>query len=207
MIRMVSQRDKKEINQLKEDIEYFENLSEISSVGDKEQYKKIVSEYKIQLQSLESKIEKQKPKKVIKKSGNDEPLKKGRLVKNTRLVEPKGFFSVDQFEKSVLSVSISSVDKRNLYDAIRSDWIDISETKIKQIVEEKGFLVGVIKKIIHGVVQVEDFEMYPIREDKGESTPRVGFIGKLILDHPSINCTLKERTVSGPTQGFNFKEE
>ena len=52
MIRMVSQRDKKEINQLKEDIEYFENLSEISSVGDKEQYKKIVSEYKIQLQSL-----------------------------------------------------------------------------------------------------------------------------------------------------------
>ena len=67
MIRMVSQRDKKEINQLKEDIEYFENLSEISSVGDKEQYKKIVSEYKIQLQSLESKIEKQKPKKVIKK--------------------------------------------------------------------------------------------------------------------------------------------
>ena len=102
---MVSQRDKKEINQLKEDIEYFENLSEISSVGDKEQYKKIVSEYKIQLQSLESKIEKQKPKKVIKKSGNDEPLKKGRLVKNTRLVEPKGFFSVDQFEKPVLSVA------------------------------------------------------------------------------------------------------
>ena len=49
--------------------------------------------------------------------------------------------------------------------------------------------------------------MYPIREDKGETTPRVGFIGKLILDHPSIHCTLKERTVSGPTQGFNFKEE
>ena len=64
---MVSQRDKKAINQLKEDIEYFENLSEISSTGDKEQYKKIVNEYKIQLQSLESKIEKQKPKKVIKK--------------------------------------------------------------------------------------------------------------------------------------------
>ena len=85
------------------------------------------------MQSLESKIEKQKPKKVIKKSGNDEPLKKGRLVKNTRLVEPKGFFSVDQFEKPVLSLRISSVDKRNLYDAIRSDWIDISETKIKQI--------------------------------------------------------------------------
>ena len=88
---------------------------------------------------------------------------------------------------------------------IRSDWIDISETKIKQIVEEKGFLVGVINKIIHGVVQVEDFEMYPIREDKGETTPRVGFIGKLILDHPSIHCTLKERTVSAPTQGFNFR--
>ena len=55
---MVSQRDKKAINQLKEEIEYFENLSEISSTGDKEQYKKIVNEYKIQLQSLESKIEK-----------------------------------------------------------------------------------------------------------------------------------------------------
>ena len=156
---MVSQRDKKAINQLKEDIDYFENLSEISSTGDKEQYKKIVNEYKIQLQSLESKIEKQKPKKVIKKSRNDEPVKKGRLVKNTRLVEPKGFFSVDQFEKPVLAVSISSFEKRNLYDAIRSDWKDISETKIEQIVEEKGFLVGVINKIIHGVVQVEDFEM------------------------------------------------
>ena len=202
---MVSQIDKKAINQLKEDIEYFENLSEISSTGDKEQYKKIVNEYKIQLQSLESKIEKQKPKKVIKKSRNDEPVKKGRLVKNTRLVEPKGFFSVDQFEKPVLSVSISSVDKRNLYDAIRSDWIDISETKIEQIVEEKGFLVGVIKKIIHGIVQVEDFEMYPILE--GENSPKVDFIGKMITDHPSIHCTLKERTVSGPTQGFNFKEE
>ena len=202
---MVSERDKKAINQLKEDIEYFENLSEISSAGDKEQYKKIVSEYKIQLQSLESKIEKQKPKKVIKKSRNDEPVKTGRLVKNTRLVEPKGFFSVDKFEKPVLSVSISSVDKRNLYDAIRSDWIDISETKIEQIVEEKGFLVGVINKIIHGVVQVEDFVMYPILE--GENSPKVDFTGKMITDHPSIHCTLKERTVSGPTQGFNFKEE
>ena len=157
------------------------------------------------MQSLESKIEKQKPKKVIKKSRNDEPVKKGRLVKNTRLVEPKGFFSVDQFEKPVLSVSISSFDKRNLYDAIRSDWKDISETTIEQIVEEKGFLVGVINKIIHGVVQVEDFEMYPSLE--GRNSPKVDFIGKMITDHPSIHCTLKERTVSGPTQGFNFKEE
>ena len=73
--------------------------------------------------------------------------------------------------------------------------------------EEKGYVVGVINKIIHGVVQVEDFEMYPIREDKGETTPRVGFIGKLISNHPSIHCTLKEKTDSGPTQGFNFKEE
>ena len=83
--------------------------------------------------------------------------------------------------------------------------IDISETKIEQIVEEKGFLVGVINKIIHGIVQVEDFEMYPILEE--ENSPKVDFIGKLISDHPSIHCTLKERTVSGPTQGFNFKEE
>ena len=102
-------------------------------------------------------------------------------------------------------MSISSLDKRNLYDAIRSDWIDISETKIEQIVEEKGFLVGVINKIIHGVVQVEDFEMCPIIE--GENSPKVDFIGKIITDHPSIHCTFKKRTVSGPTQGFNFKEE
>ena len=137
--------------------------------------------------------------------GKNTKSEKGRLVKNNRLVEPKGFFSVDQFEKPVLSVSISSVDKRNLYDAIRSDWKDISETTIEQIVEEKGFLVGVINKIIHGVVQVEDFEMYPIFE--GENSPKVDFVGKMITDHPSIHCTLKERTVSGPTQGFNFKEE
>ena len=203
---MVSQRDKKAIKQLEEDIKYFGQLSETSSVGEKEKYKNIVEGYKIELQSLESKIEKQKPKsvKVIKKSDNDEPVKRGRLVKNTRLFQPKGVFSVDQFEKPVLSVSISSVDKRNLYDAIRADWIGISESRIEQLVEEKGYVVGVINKIIHGVVQVEDFEMYPILE--GENSPKVDFIGKLISDHPSIHCTLKERSVSGPTQGFNFKE-
>ena len=204
---MVSQRDKKAIKQLEEDIKYFGQLSETSSAGEKEKYKNIVEGYKIELQSLESKIEKQKPKsvKVIKKSENDEPVKRGRLVKNTRLFQPKGVFSVDKFEKPVLSVSISSVDKRNLYDAIRADWIGISESRIEQLVEEKGYVVGVINKIIHGVVQVEDFEMYPILE--GENSPKVDFIGKLISDHPSIHCTLKERTVSGPTQGFNFKEE
>ena len=47
--------------------------------------------------------------------------------------------------------------------------------------------------------------MYPILEE--ENSPKVDFIGKMITDHPSIHCTLKERTVSGPTQGFNFKEE
>ena len=204
---MVSQRDKKAIKQLEEDIKYFGQLSETSSVGEKEKYKNIVEGYKIELQSLESKIEKQKPKsvKVIKKSENDEPVKRGRLVKNTRLFQPKGVFSVDKFEKPVLSVSISSVDKRNLYDAIRADWIGISESRIEQLVEEKGYVVGVINKIIHGVVQVEDFEMYPILE--GENSPKVDFIGKLITDHPSIHCTLKEKTDSDPTQGFNFKEE
>ena len=206
---MVSQSDKKRIKQLEEDIKYFGQLSETSSAGEKEKYKNIVEGYKIELQSLESKIEKQKPKsaKVIKKSKNDEPVKIGRLVKNTNLVTPKGFYSVDQFEKPVLSVSISSVDQRNLYDAIRVIWIRISESRIEQLVEEQGYVVGVINKIIHGVVQVEDFEMYPIREDIGESTPRVGFIGKLISDHPSIHCTLKEKTDSGLTQGFNFKED
>ena len=71
---MVSQRDKKAIKQLEEDIKYFGQLSETSSVGEKEKYKNIVEGYKIELQSLESKIEKQKPKsvKVIKKSENDE---------------------------------------------------------------------------------------------------------------------------------------
>ena len=206
---MVSQSDKKQIKQLEEDIEYFSQLFETSSTGDKEKYKNIVEGYNIELQSLESKIEKQKTKsvKVIKKSENDEPVKRGRLVKNTNLVKPKGFYSVDQFEKPVLSVSISSLDQRNLYDAIRASWIRISQSKIEQLVEEQGYVVGVINKIIHGVVQVEDFEMYPIREDIGETTPRVGFIGKLISDHPSIHCTLKEKTDSGPTQGFNFKEE
>jgi len=65
--------------------------------------------------------------------------------------------------------------------------------------------VGVSIRSFHGVVQVEDFVMYPILE--GENSPKVDFTGKMITDHPSIHCTLKERTVSGPTQGFNFKEE
>ena len=49
------------------------------------------------------------------------------------------------------------------------------------------------------------FKIYPILEEG--NSPKVDFIGKMITDHPSIHCTLKERTVSGPAQGFNFKEE
>ena len=76
------------------------------------------------------------------------------------------------------------------------------DEKLAKILEPELLSVN---KIIHGIVQVEDFEMYPILEE--ENSPKVDFIGKLISDHPSIHCTLKERTVSGPTQEFNFKEE
>mgnify|MGYP001307182713 CR=1 FL=1 len=118
----------------------------------------------------------------------------------------KGNVNLNIFDgKPVLTVSIdNSYTKKNLYDSIRKSWLNVSESRINELVKKKGFIVGVINKVIMGVVQVESFEMFETLE--GESKPRVGFIGKLVKEHPSIHFSIKERTVTGAIQGYNFKD-
>ena len=65
-----------------------------------------------------------------------------------------------------------------------------------------GYIVGVISRVVIGVVQVEDWKRHEIRE--GENQGRVEFMGELLTDHPSIDYTLTDRTVSGTLQGFKF---
>ena len=48
--------------------------------------------------------------------------------------------------------------------------------------------------------------MEKTRKKEGEKLGRVVFTGKLLSDHPSIEYSLKERTVSGTIQGFRFKD-
>ena len=62
-----------------------------------------------------------------------------------------------------------------------------------------------INKVVLGVVQVSNWRRHEKRE--GENQGRVEFIGKILSDHPSIDYTLTDRTVSGTVQGFNFKED
>ena len=68
-----------------------------------------------------------------------------------------------------------------------------------------GYIVGVIKNVVVGVVQVEDWKRHEIRE--GENQGRVEFMGELLTDHPSIDYTLTDITVSGTLQGFNFPDQ
>ena len=55
-----------------------------------------------------------------------------------------------------------------------------------------------------GVVQVDGWER--LEKLEGENQGRVVFTGKLLKDHPSIEYSLKDRTVSGTIQGFNFDD-
>ena len=52
-----------------------------------------------------------------------------------------------------------------------------------------------INKVVLGVVQVSNWRRHEKRE--GENQGRVEFIGKILSDHPSIDYTLTDRTVSG----------
>ena len=84
-------------------------------------------------------------------------------------------------------------------------WTPVSDSRCEQLVEEKGYVVGVINKVILGVVQVDDWKRHEKKE--GEKLGRVEFTGKLLSDHPSIEYSLKERTVMGDLQGFNFDDD
>ena len=122
-------------------------------------------------------------------------------------MKPKGVKDISIFEgKPTLSVAIQkSIGKRDTLDSIRMWWSQVSDTRCEQLVEEKGYVVGVINNVMMGVVQVSGWRRQEKRE--GENQGRVEFMGELLSDHPSIGHSLKDRSVSGPVQGFNFSDE
>ena len=117
----------------------------------------------------------------------------------------KGNVDKSIFEgKPYLTVSIDkSVVKRNLYDSIRKSWLRVSDYRCEKLFEEKGYVVGVIESVVIGVIQVSGWKI--IKE--GDNEGRVEFEGELLSDHPYLDYELKDRTVSGPIQYFNYPDD
>ena len=117
--------------------------------------------------------------------------------------ESKGEIDESYFEKPYLSVSVQdTITKRPTKDSIRMYW-SIKDDRCEYLVEEKGYVVGVIESVVIGVIQVSGWKI--IKE--GDNEGRVEFEGELLSDHPSIDFTLKDRTVSGPIQYFNYPDD
>ena len=127
--------------------------------------------------------------------------------------ESKGEMDKSIFEgQPFLTVNVKDTyTERPPYDSIRKYWLRVSDDRCENLVEEMGYIVGVIyeksskKYVVVGVVQVENWKRHEIRE--GEDQGRVEFMGELLTDHPSIDYTLTDITVSGTLQGFNFPDQ
>ena len=73
--------------------------------------------------------------------------------------ESKGEVDKSIFEgQPLLTVNVkdSHIVKRPPYESIRKYWYGVSTERCENLVEEMGYIVGVIKRVIVGVVQVED---------------------------------------------------
>ena len=176
---MTPKKIKEEIRDKTIDLNSFEQMAKSSDEMAKT-YKSLIETYRNLIQELE-----------------DQLFSHG--------MKPKGVKDISIFEgKPTLSVAIQkSIGKRDTLDSIRMWWSQVSDTRCEQLVEEKGYVVGVIKNVMMGVVQVDSWERIEIGKQKG----KVEFKGKLLSDHPSIGYSLKDRSVSGPVQGFNFSDE
>tara|TARA_B110001454_G_scaffold194614_1_gene196307 strand:+ start:84 stop:683 length:600 start_codon:yes stop_codon:yes gene_type:complete len=179
----------KELRVLKEDIQMSQTgLENCKSEEDRESYIRLEKGYQKQLDDL---IKNNPPK-----------IKKVKVVYWTP--ESKGEIDKSFFEgKPYLTVNVKdSYTKRPTYESIRKSWYRVSTERCENLVEEKGYIVGVIKNVVVGVVQVSGWKRLEIRE--GENQGRVEFTGELLSDHLTIDYTLTDITVSGTLQGFNF---
>ena len=179
----------KEFRVLKEDIQMSQTgLENCKSEEDRESYIRLEKGYQKQLDDL---IKNNPPK-----------IKKVPIV----YWEPESQGEIDKsfFEgKPYLTVNVKdSYTKRPTYESIRKSWYRVSTERCENLVEEKGYIVGVIKNVVVGVVQVSGWKRLEIRE--GENQGRVEFTGELLSDHLTIDYTLTDITVSGTLQGFNF---
>ena len=191
-MRLTPKQFEKELRGIKEDIQMSQTgLENCKSEEQRERYIILEKGYQKQLDDL---IKNNPPK-----------IKKVPIV----YWEPESQGEIDTsfFEgKPYLTVNVKdSYTKRPTYESIRKSWYNVSTERCDHLVEEMGYIVGVIKRVIVGVVQVEDWKRHEIRE--GEDQGRVEFMGELLTDHPSIDYTLTDITVSGTLQGFNFPDQ
>ena len=167
------------------------NLKYCSDEKLRKDYEKLIKDYQKQRDEF---VKKHSPKKKKVKVVYWTPESKGEIDKS--VFEGQPFLTVNVKD---------SYTKRPTYDSIRKTWLRVSTERCENLVEEMGYIVGVIKNVVIGVVQVEDWKRHEIRE--GENQGRVEFMGELLTDHPSIDYTLKDITVSGVLQGFNFPDQ
>ena len=188
---MTPRRIKEEIRDIDQQIESFQQIlkqrkehpkNDGSDEKTQKDYENLIETYKKQIKELYDQLTSQGKK------------SKGNIDKS--IFEGKPYLTVS-IDKSVV--------KRNLYDSIRKSWLRVSDYRCEKLVEEKGYVVGVVNKVVMGVVQVDGWERLEIWE--GENQGRVVFTGELLKDHPSIEYSLKDRTVSGVLQGFNFDDD
>jgi hypothetical protein len=188
---MTPRRIKEEIREKEQDLESFQQIlkqrkehpkNDGSDEKTQKDYENLIETYKKQIKELYDQLTSQGKK------------SKGNIDKS--IFEGKPYLTVS-IDKSVV--------KRNLYDSIRKSWLRVSDYRCEKLVEEKGYVVGVVNKVVMGVVQVDGWERLEIWE--GENQGRVVFTGELLKDHPSIEYSLKDRTVSGVLQGFNFDDD
>ena len=201
---MTPKKYRVELKKREEDVNNCEiNLEHCSDENQRKQYEGLLKTYQKERDDF---IEQYSPKEKKKKIEYWTP-------------ESKGEVSKDVFEgQPFLTVNVKdSYTQRPTYDSIRKSWYNVKTERCQYLVEEMGYIVGVIYEkstksfVVVGVVQVEDWKRQEIRE--GEKQGRIEFIGELITDHPSIDCILKDVegsedliTVKGTIQGFNFPD-
>lgn len=141
------------------------NLKYCSDEKLRKDYEKLIKDYQKQRDEF---VKKHSPKKKKVKVEYWKP-------------ESKGEIDESYFDKPYLSVSVhKSITKRPTYESIRKSWYRVSTERCENLVEEKGYIVGVIKNVVVGVVQVSGWKRLEIRE--GENQGRVEFTGELLSD-------------------------
>ena len=186
---MTPKRFKEEIREKEQDISNCQlNLKHCSDEKTRKSYEDLL---KIYQNDKDEFVKKHSPKKKKVPIEYWKPDSKGEIDKS--IFEGQPFLTVNVNK---------SITKRPTYESIRKYWLRVSTERCENLVEEMGYIVGVISNTVIGVVQVEDWKRHEIRE--GENQGRVEFMGELLTDHPSIDYTLTDITVSGTLQGFNF---
>ena len=187
---MTPKRYRVELRKLEQSVNECEtNLKYESDETLRGKYEKLIKEYQKQRDEF---VEKYSPKK-----------KKPPVVYWT----PESIGEIDEsyFDKPYLTVSVQqSITERPTKDSIRMYW-SIKDDRCEYLVEEKGYVVGVIKNVVIGIIQVSGWKRHEIKD--GDKQGRVEFMGELLSDHMYIDHTLKDRKVLGPIQYFNYPDD